>query len=64
MYLDLWKTQIAAANANGKEFIVGEYNSVSCFGKQNVTDVFGQALWLADSKPSTLLVIFFLYVTT
>ncbi|EJD40230.1 hypothetical protein AURDEDRAFT_91104 [Auricularia subglabra TFB-10046 SS5] len=48
-YLDLWKPQIAAANANGKEFIVGEYNSVSCSGKQNVTDVFGQALWLADT---------------
>ena len=28
----------------------GEYNSVSCSGKENVTDTFGQALWLADSE--------------
>jgi len=65
-YLDLWKPQIAAAHAEGREFVVGgehsqpsvegsfshgvvEYNSVSCSGKQNVTDVFGQALWLVDS---------------
>ncbi|KZT29970.1 glycoside hydrolase family 79 protein [Neolentinus lepideus HHB14362 ss-1] len=48
-YLDLWKPQIAAAHAVGKEFVVGEYSSVSCSGKQNVTDTFGQALWLADT---------------
>jgi len=48
-YLDLWKPQIAAARARGKEFVVGEYSSVSCSGKQNVTDTFGQALWLSDT---------------
>ncbi|KLO15240.1 hypothetical protein SCHPADRAFT_871320 [Schizopora paradoxa] len=48
-YLDLWKPQIAAAKSRGKEFVVGEYNSVSCSGKENVTDTFGQALWLADT---------------
>ncbi|CDO76896.1 Glycoside Hydrolase Family 79 protein [Trametes cinnabarina] len=51
-YLDLWKPQIAAAHKAGKEFIVAsdlEYSSVSCSGKQNVTDTFGQALWLADT---------------
>ncbi|TFK50028.1 hypothetical protein OE88DRAFT_1632314 [Heliocybe sulcata] len=48
-YLDLWKPQIAAARSAGKEFVVGEYSSVSCSGKQNVTDTFGQALWLADT---------------
>ena len=48
--LDLWKPQIAAAKSLGKEFVVGEFSSVSCSGKQNVTDTFGQALWLADSK--------------
>jgi hypothetical protein len=48
-YLDLWKPQIAAARSLGKEFVVGEYSSVSCSGKENVTDTFGQALWLADS---------------
>ncbi|KAH7102030.1 hypothetical protein BKA62DRAFT_617976 [Auriculariales sp. MPI-PUGE-AT-0066] len=48
-YLDLWKPQIEASHAEGREFVVGEYNSVSCSGKQNVTDVFGQALWLVDT---------------
>ncbi|EPQ54385.1 hypothetical protein GLOTRDRAFT_44058 [Gloeophyllum trabeum ATCC 11539] len=48
-YLDLWRPQIAAAHSVGKEFVVGEYSSVSCSGKQNVTDTFGQALWLADT---------------
>ncbi|KAF8509442.1 hypothetical protein JB92DRAFT_514731 [Gautieria morchelliformis] len=48
-YLNLWKPQIAAAHARGKEFVVGEYGSVSCSGKENVTDTFGQALWLADT---------------
>jgi len=48
-YLDLWKPQIAAAKSVGKDFVVGEYNSVSCSGKENVTDTFGQALWVADT---------------
>lgn len=30
--------------------VLGEYSSVSCSGKENVTDTFGQALWLADSS--------------
>ena len=47
--MDLWKPQIAAAKARGKDFVVGEFSSVSCSGKENVTDTFGQALWLADS---------------
>ncbi|GJE88664.1 glycosyl hydrolase family 79 C-terminal beta domain-containing protein [Phanerochaete sordida] len=48
-YLDLWKPQIAAARSQGHEFVVGEYSSVSCSGKENVTNTFGQALWLADT---------------
>ncbi|GJJ08933.1 hypothetical protein Clacol_003153 [Clathrus columnatus] len=48
-YLDLWIPQIAAARAEGKEFVIGEYGSVSCSGKENVTDTFGQAIWLADT---------------
>ncbi|EKM58316.1 glycoside hydrolase family 79 protein [Phanerochaete carnosa HHB-10118-sp] len=48
-YLDLWKPQIAAAKSRGKDFVVGEFSSVSCSGKENVTDTFGQALWLADT---------------
>ncbi|KAG8682082.1 hypothetical protein FRC08_015200, partial [Ceratobasidium sp. 394] len=47
-YLDLWKPQIAAARGVGKEFVIGEYSSISCSGKQNVSDTFGQAMWLAD----------------
>ena len=49
-YLDLWIPQITAAKSVGKEFVVGEFNSVSCSGKENVTNTFGQALWIADSK--------------
>lgn len=48
-YLDLWKPQIAAARSLGKEFVIGEYSSISCSGKQNVSDTFGQAMWLADT---------------
>ncbi|KAI0075812.1 hypothetical protein K474DRAFT_1663809 [Panus rudis PR-1116 ss-1] len=48
-YLSQWKPQVAAAHRAGKEFVVGEYNSVSCSGKENVTNTFGQALWLADT---------------
>ncbi|THH33202.1 hypothetical protein EUX98_g989 [Antrodiella citrinella] len=48
-FLDQWKPQIAAAKQVGAEFVVGEYNSVSCSGKENVTNTFGQALWLADT---------------
>ena len=42
--------QVQAAAAVGKDFAIGEFSSVSCSGKQNVTDTYGQALWLADSK--------------
>ncbi|KAL7267259.1 hypothetical protein RUND412_010163 [Rhizina undulata] len=48
-YVDLWIPQIEAAVAAGGEFFVGEYNSVSCSGKINVTDTFGQALWVLDT---------------
>ncbi|EIM91232.1 uncharacterized protein STEHIDRAFT_48573 [Stereum hirsutum FP-91666 SS1] len=48
-YVDLWKPQIAAARDLGKDFVVGEYSSVSCSGKENVTNAFGQALWIADT---------------
>lgn len=36
----------------GTNYCTGEYSSVSCSGKQNVTDTFGQSLWLADSESS------------
>ncbi|THH15700.1 hypothetical protein EW146_g4813 [Bondarzewia mesenterica] len=52
-YVDLWKPQVAAARSVGKDFVIGEFSSVSCSGKQNVSDTFGQALWLADMLRST-----------
>ncbi|CDZ96269.1 Glycoside hydrolase, superfamily [Phaffia rhodozyma] len=48
-YVDLWKPQTAAAKSVGAELVIGEFNSVSCSGKQNVSNTFGQALWLADT---------------
>jgi hypothetical protein len=42
---------------------VGEYGSVSCSGKENVTDTFGQALWLADSTSIESLTVKRLSVT-
>ena len=48
----MFKPQADAAHKLGREYVVGEYNSVSCSGKENVTDGFGQALWLAArSRP-------------
>ncbi|KAG9128365.1 hypothetical protein FRC07_000039 [Ceratobasidium sp. 392] len=47
-YWDQWQPQIAAARSLDKEFVMGEFGSVSCSGKQNVSDTFGQALWLSD----------------
>jgi hypothetical protein len=34
-YVDLWKPQVAAAQSVGAEFVIGEFNSVSCSGKQS-----------------------------
>ncbi|KAA1467457.1 hypothetical protein DENSPDRAFT_832510 [Dentipellis sp. KUC8613] len=48
-YVDFWKPQVAAARSVGKDLVIGEYSSVSCSGKENVTDTYGQALWLADT---------------
>ncbi|KAI0322577.1 hypothetical protein OF83DRAFT_651208 [Amylostereum chailletii] len=48
-YVDRFVPQVLAARGQGKEFVVGEYSSVSCSGKENVTDTYGQALWLADT---------------
>jgi len=48
-YINEFVPQVQVAQAEGKEFVVGEFSSVSCSGKENVTDTFGQALWLADT---------------
>ena len=38
-----------AALDEGKGWVIGEYNSVACSGKPNVTDTFAQALWTVDT---------------
>ncbi|KAK5653301.1 hypothetical protein OQA88_8992 [Cercophora sp. LCS_1] len=37
-----------AAMQTGAEWTVGEFNSIACSGKPNVSDTFAQALWTAD----------------
>ncbi|KXN91719.1 hypothetical protein AN958_12571 [Leucoagaricus sp. SymC.cos] len=51
MYLDLWQPRIHAIRdqLGPHSFLIGEYNSVSCSGKNNVSNTFGQALWLVDT---------------
>ncbi|KAF4122863.1 glycoside hydrolase family 79 protein [Geosmithia morbida] len=39
-----------AAQAHGKEWVMGEFNSVACSGRPNVTDTFTQALWMIDTQ--------------
>ncbi|KAF7311470.1 Glycoside hydrolase family 79 protein [Mycena kentingensis (nom. inval.)] len=48
-FVGLLKEKVAAAEKVGSELVVGEFNSVSCSGKPNVTDIFGQALWVIDT---------------
>ncbi|KAF4571095.1 Glycoside hydrolase family 79 protein [Pleurotus pulmonarius] len=51
MYLDLWQPRIHAVREQlgPDSFVVGEYNSVSCSGRDGVSNTFGQALWLLDT---------------
>ncbi|CCO29230.1 hypothetical protein BN14_03235 [Rhizoctonia solani AG-1 IB] len=49
-FVDILRSKIAAANSVGSDFVVGEFNSVSCSGKVNITDTFGQALWALDTS--------------
>ncbi|KAF5327825.1 hypothetical protein D9619_004932 [Psilocybe cf. subviscida] len=50
-YLDLWQPRIKSVRQQlGDEaFTIGEYNSVSCSGKDGISNTFGQALWLLDT---------------
>ncbi|THV03197.1 glycoside hydrolase family 79 protein [Dendrothele bispora CBS 962.96] len=50
-YLDLWQPRINAVREQlgDDAFVIGEYNSVSCSGRNNVSNTFGQALWLLDT---------------
>jgi hypothetical protein len=38
-----------AALESGKPWAIGEFNSISCSGRPNVTDTFAQALWVLDA---------------
>ncbi|KAL0580465.1 hypothetical protein V5O48_001535 [Marasmius crinis-equi] len=51
MYLDLWQPRVNfVRDALGPHtFLIGEYSSVSCSGKDGVSNTFGQALWLLDT---------------
>ncbi|KAF9485196.1 hypothetical protein BDN70DRAFT_871592 [Pholiota conissans] len=50
-YLDLWQPRIESVRQQlgDDSFVIGEYNSVSCSGKNGVSNTFGQALWLLDT---------------
>ncbi|EDR03121.1 glycoside hydrolase family 79 protein [Laccaria bicolor S238N-H82] len=48
-FMNKYVPQIAAAKTAGAPFVVGEFNSVGCSGMQNVSNTFGQTLWLADT---------------
>ncbi|KAG5652334.1 hypothetical protein H0H81_005402 [Sphagnurus paluster] len=50
-FLDLWQPRIKSVREQlgPHSFVIGEYNSVSCSGRNNVSNTFGQALWLLDT---------------
>ncbi|KAJ6525730.1 hypothetical protein B0H19DRAFT_589203 [Mycena capillaripes] len=48
-FVGLLGPKVVAARNAGSDLVVGEFNSVSCSGKENVTDIFGQALWVIDT---------------
>ncbi|KAJ7709588.1 hypothetical protein B0H17DRAFT_998910 [Mycena rosella] len=48
-FVGLLAPKVVAAQKAGSDLVVGEFNSVSCSGKPNVTDIFGQALWVIDT---------------
>lgn len=50
-YLDLWQPRIhrVRAQLGPDAFVIGEFNSVSCGGRANVSNTFGQAIWLLDT---------------
>lgn len=50
-FLDLWQPRIHSVRTQlgPDSFVIGEFNSVSCGGRANVSNTFGQALWLLDT---------------
>lgn len=47
-YFSQWRGEIAAAQAAGVQFFMGETGSVSCHGKDGVSNTLGAALWEID----------------
>ena len=48
MYFQQWQIEIAAAQNAGIAFHMGETGSVSCHGKDGVSNTLGAALWEID----------------
>ncbi|KIK00113.1 glycoside hydrolase family 79 protein [Laccaria amethystina LaAM-08-1] len=48
-FIGSYKGEIAAAKAVGMDFLVGASSSIGCSGLQNVSNTYGQALWIADT---------------
>ena len=46
---EIYPSAKAALDA-GSQWIIGEFNSISCSGNPGVTDVFAQALWVVDDS--------------
>ena len=47
-YFAQWQAEIAAAKLTGVPFFIGETGSVSCHGKNGVSNTLGAALWEID----------------
>ncbi|KAG8213390.1 glycoside hydrolase family 79 protein [Butyriboletus roseoflavus] len=63
-YLDLWQLRIHAVRSQlGLDsFVIGEFNSVSCSGRDNVSNTFGQAMWLVFTRGHGSIVVGSVYV--
>ncbi|KAJ3787024.1 glycoside hydrolase family 79 protein [Lentinula aff. detonsa] len=50
-YLDLWQPRIQSVRKQlgSQAFVIGEFNSISCSGRDGVSNTVGQALWLLDT---------------
>jgi hypothetical protein len=47
-YFSQWQDEVAAAKLAGVPFHMGETGSVSCHGKDGVSNTLGAALWELD----------------
>ena len=47
-HMSMFVPDIAAVNAAGYDYVLGETGSVSCHGKHGVSDTFGTALYMIN----------------